>query len=115
MAMTITFKNEPILQCSNAIYGTLFRKISEIIEDQNIDLNKNLNKIYEKLELCDYGYTMDFEDHIENREAMLQFLSILFTAIKKFKKDYPGLIPAAEKKLWNFYHSLERAVAEEHK
>ena len=106
MGITIDWKKKIILSCSNSIIDGLREDIEDIINTNNLQLNKVLTKLVERLGLASYGWGFDLADYIHTREDFLIFMDLARRGIDKHYHEIPNLPQGTKDLLENFYKEL---------
>ena len=106
MAVIIDWKNQPILECKNAIIDGLREEIEDIIEINNLKLSPSLTELVEELDIAAYGIGFDLADYIHTREDFLIFMDLVRKGIDKHYHEIPNLPQHTKDLLENFYKEL---------
>jgi hypothetical protein len=106
MAVMIDWDNRVILQCSNSIMYGLYLSILDAIDDFNLNLNKDISKLVNRLDVAADGIGFDLKDYIHNKPDLEAFIKIVRMGIDKHYEEIPELPQRTKDRLEGFYQEL---------
>ena len=85
--------------------GTFYKGIEEVIEDDEVVLNKNMEEMIDQLWQGQFGIDFDFTEYLKNKEDTMLFASIVKKAIEFLEQKY-GIAEDTAERLYNFHREL---------
>lgn len=107
MTINIACNGVIVLRFQNVLFEILHSHFVDVIEEENIKLNKTLLDLIDKMDqhLCGTGaVNVDIEDWLKNKDDLKVFLNLLEGAIAKCK-EY-GFNDYSIDVLWKFHDEL---------